>query len=740
MTRLMFELPGTWLWTVPVVLAILAFYFWSLHRRGYTRRQKWVLLSLRSVTLLLLLLLIARPLWVEPEEEEEEAAPREVVLLVDRSASMSLRDGDQTRYQQAVDFARDQLLPALNNEGLRTSAVLFAEDVRAVDGHQLARAAPDGSQTDLAAAIVDGVHGRARPPLAVVALTDGAATRNTQNNRAVAALVENGIPFVGVGFGSESGSQAISLERIDAPSAVSVEQQFFVSVQLRVTGSQQLPAFDLVLLRNGSFVERKRVDPVEAPQIWQESFTVVENEEGYPSYKVRLQPPTTPGLVCTNHEAAASVRVHEEQVLRVLFVQGGLTWDYKFVRLAVEGDPSIQVFGLSRSADRAVFVQNVQDDEELVGGFPNSLEKLSQFRVVVLSNLDPDDLSPEQQTLLDRFCSEYGGGVLMVGGASTFRANWRDSQLEKILPVSLSRMTRPGRRSVRVRLTEAALRHPVFQISDDGASVAAWESLPDFTDYAAVDGIKPGAEVWLEDSYGVAPTAPLMVRQRYGSGLSAAICLQNFWRWRLAKNSNPAQFDRFWRQLLRFLAEGSRDAVTLLVPDQSLKTNADIRVVLQARPDPQQSQRAATNYRVEVADEQKQTISEQVLELRTGQSTEVKFQASEPGLYTVNATDGREVLQATRSIEIRDISLEFVDTSRNMEPLRQWAKLSGGAAVKAEECDNVADLVERITETVRRVRATQPQSVPAGMNEWTLALLLGCLCFEWMMRKRWDLE
>ena len=178
-----------------------------------------------------------------------------------------------------------------------------------------------------------------------------------------------------------------------------------------------------------------------------------------------------PGLVCTNHEVSAIVRVLEERVLRVLFVQGGLTWDYKFVRLAVEGDPSIQILGLSRTADRAVFIQNVQDDEELVGGFPTSLDRLSRHRVVVLSNLGPNDLSSEQQALLDRFCSDYGGGLLMVGGASTFKSNWQGSQLEKILPVTVARTAMARGRRVRVRPTEAALRHPVFQISDDGTVV-----------------------------------------------------------------------------------------------------------------------------------------------------------------------------------------------------------------------------------------------------------------------------
>ena len=90
MTPLMFELPVAWLWTVPVALAILTCYFWSLHRRGYARRQKLVLLTLRGVTLLLLLLLIARPIWVAPPEEEEDLAPREVVVLLDHNQAAGI--------------------------------------------------------------------------------------------------------------------------------------------------------------------------------------------------------------------------------------------------------------------------------------------------------------------------------------------------------------------------------------------------------------------------------------------------------------------------------------------------------------------------------------------------------------------------------------------------------------------------------------------------------------------------
>jgi hypothetical protein len=52
----------------------------------------------------------------------------------------------------------------------------------------------------------------------------------------------------------------------------------------------------------------------------------------------------------------------------------------------------------------------------------------------VLSDLKPADLQPEQQELLARFSGELGGGVLLLGGASTFDGSWQGSRLEQLLP------------------------------------------------------------------------------------------------------------------------------------------------------------------------------------------------------------------------------------------------------------------------------------------------------------------
>jgi hypothetical protein len=368
---------------------------------------------------------------------------------------------------------------------------------------------------------------------------------------------------------------------------------------------------------------------------------------------------------------------------------------------------------------------------------------LAGFRVVVLSNLKLSDLTEPHQELLAEFCRELGGGVLMIGGANTFDASWQQSRLEQLLAVKFSsRSRRPADgRPFRLRVTPEALAHPVFQIGARGDQPSAWERLPTFRHYAPVDSVKPAARVWAVGDFGQ-PSAGrpvLIASQRYGAGRTAVICVQNLWRWRLARDSAPEHFDRFWQQLLRYLAEGNLDHVVLRVPDQRLQPGADIRVVVERRPNAQPQSAALARYRVRATDEEKQPVAERVLELAPGQTTEVAFNFPRPGLYHASVLDQHGAVMANRSLDIREVDSEFLHTSRDMHSLRQWANLNGGTAVPFEDCRDVGQLVDQIRAVAEQPRRSGPLRRPLGINGWMLALLLGCLCSEWLVRKRWGL-
>ena len=69
------------------------------------------LVAVRGLALLVLVFLAARPIWIT--REPPASATRSVVVLMDRSESMSLEGRDSSRYQQALGFLRERLLPAL---------------------------------------------------------------------------------------------------------------------------------------------------------------------------------------------------------------------------------------------------------------------------------------------------------------------------------------------------------------------------------------------------------------------------------------------------------------------------------------------------------------------------------------------------------------------------------------------------------------------------------------------------
>jgi uncharacterized membrane protein len=737
---ILFEFPEGWFFGLPLGAAV-AFAVWRQHRRGLGASRIAALVGLRGIALLVLVFLAARPIWIT--REPAASAARSVMVLMDRSESMSLEERDTSRYQQALGFLRERLLPGFRAGSLPVQAMLFDQGAELADGAKLSSATPNGKRTNLGGAVAQALGDAGQPPLAVIALTDGIVNESGDNTRALTALVDAHVPFIGVGFGSDQGVRTLSLREVEAPSVVSTKTGFNISAQLEILNPVDMPSFELLLFRDGQMRQKKTVASGKGSRNWLESFPVTEDKEGVHNYAVQLLPPDVPGLKCVNMLASTSVRVSDEKELRVLYIQGALTWDYKFVSLALRNDQTMKMTGLTRTSRQSVFRQNVESAGELMNGFPTSLEELAPFRVVVLSNLRPADLTPAQQEVLARFCGELGGGVLMIGGPATFDSSWQSSRLEQLLPVvfSANRGVQGLDRPFRLELTEEALQHPVFQIADGRAMREAWAQLPAFTQYGRVDAAKPGAQVWAVHQSDEGPQGRriLMASQRYGAGLSAVVCIQNFWRWRLAKDAEPQQFDRFWRQLFRFLSEVGRQDVSIHLADQELHPQMDVQVVLEKQLNPKNITDTNRKFLVRVEDGQKKVLHEEAVELETGRPVDFRFHADKPDIYTVTVSDLMKVPITTRPIEIRDVNVEFQETARNMETLQQWASISDGLAVKVEDCRDAGDLVAQIKAKIEQVRHGKQMRRPTGVNGWLLTVVLGCLGSEWLLRKRWGL-
>lgn len=714
-----------------------------LRRQGLAPWRAACLALLRGAALAIVVLLLARPVRVESFDRASRPA---VAVLLDRSRSMGLLEEGRARYGQAEELARQTLVPALEAAGFRVEPLLFADSAEAVPPRQWAAAAADGPATDLGGAIAQAMSATSPPPVAVVALTDGAANEAGSNRAALASLVDAGAPVLAIGFGHDGGVSSLNLQRVEAPPSVAPKQQFQVSAQLQATAEGEVPAFDLVLMRDGRFHDKKRVAASRGSRFWTESFRVSEEGEGLHDYAVELVLAQSKDLVCASTLGSARVNVAEEREFRVLFAQGTLTWDFKFIGRALRADPGVRLTGLSRTSKQSVFRQNVESAGELVKGFPETVEEIAPYRVVVLSDLKPADLTPAQQDVVARFAGDLGGGVLLLGGPQTFDGSWQGSRLEQLLPVTFD--PAPGvqglDRPFHLALTPEALKNPVFQVKDDARAQVVWASLPTFTQYGRVLAAKPAATVWAVHDEDRGPNGPriLMASQVYGAGLSAVVCVQNMWRWRLAKDADPQQFDRFWRQLFRFLGQASRQDVGIELPDQDLRPRAEIRAILERQPRPERGgtpSGPADRFTVTVAAPDGATLSEEALDLVPLRPATIRFRAGKPGIHTISVTDARRLLVASRRVEIRDADVEMQRTGRDMENLRQWAGVSHGLALKAEEAGGGRELVARLRERIEEARRGRRQRTPLGLDGRTLAVLLAALGGEWLLRRRWRL-
>jgi hypothetical protein len=162
-------------------------------------------------------------------------------------------------------------------------------------------------------------------------------------------------------------------------------------------------------------------------------------------------------------------------------------------------------------------------------------------------------------------------------------------------------------------------------------------------------------------------------------------------------------------------------------------------MVLEKQPNPKNIVDVSRKFYVRAEDGQKNLLREETVELEPLHPMDFKFRAEKADVYTVTVSDAAKVPIATRSVEVRDVNVEFQSTARNMETLQQWASVSDGLAVKVEDCRDAADLVTQIKAKIDQVRHGKPIRRPIGVNGWVMVLVVGCLGGEWLLRKRWRL-
>ncbi len=470
---------------VMVVLGAIVLAGWSYHQLGGRRFWRISMALLRALLLLVLAVMIATPQMVIQQERVE---PDRVFMLVDRSASMQIRDmagstlniqrdalevgdasGGKAQVAMGGRVSRDAVLrEALRVHGDAFSAVRVGEERRVVwlgfdegvygIGSPVDGELPDavGRGTHLRTAIDEALQrGVGRPISAVVLMTDGRSAQAT-DEELVNRLDQLAARVIVVPMGAARVPMDLGIGRVDAPDKAFVNEPVPVRVWVDRSsgggdsgkGGDDMGSEDTTndSGKNGAVLVRL-IDPATQTVMDEQTLAgdVPADEPARLMGRWSIAGPTTwrvevssvagtgeaEGELITDNNTLDVVIEFVDRPMRVLLVEGYPRWEYRYLKNMLVRNDAIQTSVLLTNADASF----AQEGDLPITRLPREAEELAPYDVVIVGDVNASQFSADQMAMLRDHVSIRGAGLLWIGGPHSTPTSYDGTPLADLLPM-----------------------------------------------------------------------------------------------------------------------------------------------------------------------------------------------------------------------------------------------------------------------------------------------------------------
>ncbi len=279
----------------------------------------------------------------------------------------------------------------------------------------------------------------------------------------------------------------------------------------------------------------------------------------------------------SNNRCAVNIRILDSKT-RVFLVEGAPYWDSKFLAQLLRQQPHMDVQSIHRLSDERYFridSGDAKNAETRHPVFPNTLDELSRYDLIVFGkNIDPF-LTPDRAEILRTYVRDRGGAVLFSRGKPSTAAL---PALEPLEPVVWGTAGTAEFRFTPTRDGEAA---GLFGQALPAPEASLWKALPTLKDGRQIALVKPFTRVLAEgipdrDS-GVASKSgtgslpvsssslstpgkfPALLVRRYGQGVTGLVNGDGLWKWDFFPEARELGncYEDFWTQLIQWMASYS---------------------------------------------------------------------------------------------------------------------------------------------------------------------------------------
>ncbi len=730
-----------WMLIVLVTGALAFAVWWRLHSgdpeaiapklRGW---RAWALWSMQALSVALLLVL----LWQPAVRVSELSSQQNIIAVVlDDSRSMATPDSNgQTREAAALAALQSGVLAGLAK---RFQVRLYHLSAAITRTDRLDAITPTAPATHIA----DGLQQLATetsdlPVGAVVLLSDGGENTSGSGGSGISlsaldALRNRRLPVHTVGFGAETQAHDIEMQDVSVPASGVANARISATATWTQRGFAGQHA-TLTVRDNDKLIAAREVTLAADGIAQTEPIFFPAGAAGAKLLHVGIQP--LGGETSTANNALARTLLVSDTKRRILYIEGEPRWEFKFIRRAEDGDPTVQVVSMLRTSENKVYRQGIGGPGELAEGFPSRAEDLFPYSGIVIGSVDADFFTPLQQELLREYVDRRGGGLLFLGGRSSLSdGGWAASSLNDLLPTFLpSGRASFHRNAATVELTSAGIDSPITRLLDDPAKNAdRWRRFTYLADYEDPGSPKPGATVLVNMNAGHR-RLPLLVTQPYGHGRSAILATGGTWRWQMSEALGDPSHDLFWQQLLRWLVADTPGAVTAATPERTLLDQGHVQLTAQVHDkDFQPASDAHVTARISGP-------TSAVVDLTPAPDAPGLYRgdwtAEKPGAYlaeiTADSGPAQQLGSAVLTFQREDGVAENFHTEQNRPLLEQLATQTGGRYWKPADLANLPRDIS-YSEAGISVRNTK--------ELWNMPIvflvLLGLPVAEWLLRRKW---
>ncbi|MFB0526416.1 MAG: glutamine amidotransferase, partial [bacterium] len=716
--------------TILVLVALLYLNFkWIGKRKG-------LFFILRLSIYLLLIFLLLEPVRTIEEKPDEEAS---VAFLIDTSSSMGVKD-PISRFSLVKEFLKGPLLQGLKDK-YNLLFFTFASTFRRATVEEILQSIPQGKSTDIGQAL-DGLEEELRGQrlAGIFLLTDGAHNAG-RDPRLVTERVPASIFSVGVGNPREF--KDLQISEVQVSDFVFKNTPTDIGVKIRSYGFEGKEV-SVILKKEAEILQTKKVRIPEDGKEASLSLRFTPGSIGTFHYTVSV-PSYSGEISFANNRKDFTLQVLRDKI-RILYICGQPSWEYKFLRTALKSDPSIELvsFIILRNPEN---ISIVPENQLSLIPFPTTeifTKEIFNFDLLIFENFTYTRFGIPRTYLenIRKFVMETGGGFLMIGGDNSFaRGGYKGTPIEEILPVEMEDVSGNIIDGKFKMLTREAT-HPILRLSDKlGENSQIWEGMPELDGCNRLSKAKPdaiilGVHPLVKNKYG---NLVILAVWEKGKGRVMSMASNSTWRWSFqarARGGTGAYYERFWHQAVHWLVKSPQLKLVHLSTDK--KTYAKKEEILLSVRVFNRYYRPSEHGRVyvELVDPSGKRIDlgSALPRDRPGEHG-TSYLAEEEGKYTFTATarEGSKVLGAdTVSCKVAIPSLEWENAQLNEPLLKELSDLTKGRYFHISSIESEEIILPEIRETTPVVKKV----VAVWNNPSIFILLCVLLGIEWYIRRR----